>query len=107
MVRKLPHGVRKPEIPCPGNAGLLSAWGRGNRWGERVVDSSVEIRGSERRAPTGAGPPGLPPPSDCQGPQRLRGQGRPQAVAAAIAQRPLMPEGRPRNLRGASPLAAV
>ena len=25
MVRKLPHGVRKPEIPCPGNAGLLMA----------------------------------------------------------------------------------
>ena len=25
MVRKLPHGVRKPEIPCPGNAGLLRA----------------------------------------------------------------------------------
>ena len=24
MVRKLPHGVRKPEIPCPGNAGLLT-----------------------------------------------------------------------------------
>ena len=28
MVRKPPRGVRKSEIPCPGNAGLLRPWPR-------------------------------------------------------------------------------
>ena len=57
---------------------------------------------SERRAPRGQAP--WPAPAlVCQGPSRLRGQGRPQAVA----QRPLMPEVWPRNLRGASPGCGV
>ena len=36
-----------------------------------------------------------------QGPQRLRGQGRPQAVAQRSRQRPLRSEGRTRSVRGA------
>ena len=36
----------------------------------------------------------------CQGPQRLRGQGRRRAVAQRSRQRPLRPEGRPHTVRG-------
>ena len=44
----------------------------------------ILIVGAERRA-FGGRAPGLPPLFACQGPQRLRGQGRPEGRRAAIA----------------------
>src|SRR5664279_793139 len=74
--------------------------------GARSLRRSRTRPGSTSADPPAAAGQSLPEETPA-GLIRLRGQGRPQAVAAAIAQRPLMPEGRPRNLRGASPRCGV
>src|SRR5262249_555465 len=67
---------------------------RGHRiWWPAVAGCRALARGQA----VGPGP-WVPP---AQGPQGLRGQGRPQAVAAGDALAALRPEGRPRTLRGA------
>ena len=51
MVRKPPRGVRKSEIPCPGNAGLLNGvlvglsatTSHGTRPGERKTRLLLEV----------------------------------------------------------------
>lgn len=55
-----------------------------------------------RRACGGGGRCAACPYCRRQGPRRLRGQGRPQAVAWRCVA-PLRPEGRPRSLRDAHP----
>src|SRR5664279_61182 len=56
MVRKPPRGVRKSEIPCPGNAGLLSPVGLGRVWVAHVPAVQLAAALAQRIVPALLGP---------------------------------------------------